>query len=58
MKNTSWLLIFAFAAGLWASDAALANDANVLVYGATGQDVEWTYISPAKKFGPGERTGT
>ena len=28
-----------------------------LQYLRTVDDVRWTYISPAKKFGPGERTG-
>ena len=37
MKNTSWLLLFALAASLSASDVASANDDKVLVYGATGR---------------------
>jgi putative NADH-flavin reductase len=36
----------------------IAGHVLTLDYLRTVSDVRWTYISPAKKFGPGERTGT
>jgi putative NADH-flavin reductase len=35
----------------------IASHVLVLEYLRSVDDVRWTYISPAKKFGPGERTG-
>jgi len=35
----------------------IAGHVLVLEYLRSVDDVRWTYISPAKKFGPGERTG-